>query len=70
MSDSGNRALPREREVLDGLLTGATSKEIGQALGISPRTVEMHRARLMERLGARTLPEAIVLAMAAGLKPT
>ncbi|WP_165982764.1 PAS domain-containing protein [Dankookia rubra] len=61
--------LPREREVLDLLLAGGTNKTIGRDLGISPRTVEFHRARVMERLGARTLPEAVLAAAAAGLRP-
>lgn len=56
----------REREVLDGLLAGGTNKTIAKALGISPRTVEIHRAHVMDRLGARTLPE-LVLKGAAGL---
>jgi FixJ family two-component response regulator len=59
----------RERQVLDGLLAGGTNKTIGKALGISPRTVEVHRAHVMERLGARTLPEAVLVAAAAGLRP-
>lgn len=58
----------REREVLDGLLLGGTNKRIGKELGISPRTVEIHRAHLMGRLGAHTLPEAMLKATA-GLKP-
>jgi FixJ family two-component response regulator len=57
----------REREVLDGLLRGGTNKTIGKELGISPRTVEIHRAHLMDRLGAHTLPE-VVLKATAGLK--
>ena len=61
--------LPRERAVLDLLLAGGTNKTIGRELGISPRTVEFHRARVMERLGARTLPEAVLAAAAAGLRP-
>jgi PAS domain S-box-containing protein len=59
----------REREVLDRLLAGGTNKTIAKQLGISPRTVEVHRAHLMERLGARTLPEAVLIAAAAGLQP-
>ncbi|UYW26336.1 LuxR C-terminal-related transcriptional regulator [Methylorubrum extorquens] len=61
---------PREREVLEGLLAGGTNKSIGRALGLSPRTVEIHRARVMEALGARTLPEAVLTAARAGVQPT
>ena len=60
----------REREVLQGLLTGATNKEMARALRISPRTVKIHCAHVMQRIGARTLPEAVLLASAAGLKPS
>jgi PAS domain S-box-containing protein len=59
----------REREVLEGLLSGGTNKTIARDLGISPRTVENHRARVMERLGVQTLPQAVLVAAAAGLKP-
>jgi len=52
------------------LLGGGTNKIIAKSLGISPRTVEIHRARLMERLGARTLSELVVMATATGLKPS
>lgn len=57
---------PREREVLHGLVAGETNKVIARRLGISPRTVEVHRAHVMERLGVRTLPEAVLLAASAG----
>ncbi|HYZ62592.1 MAG TPA: response regulator, partial [Acetobacteraceae bacterium] len=57
----------REREVLTGMMVGETNKSIARRLGISPRTVEIHRAHVMERLGARTLSEAVLLASAAGL---
>lgn len=59
----------RERQVLEGLLAGGTNKAIGQELGISPRTVELYRSSVMERLGVRTLPEAVLLAAAAGVRP-
>ena len=60
------RALtPREREVLDGLARGLPNKTIGYDLGISPRTVEIHRANLMSKLGVRSLSEALRIAFAA-----
>jgi PAS domain S-box-containing protein len=45
---------PREREVVAQLATGQTSKEMARAMGLSPRTVEMYRARLLKKMGART----------------
>ncbi|MEN2711649.1 response regulator transcription factor [Sphingomonas sp. NPDC092331] len=49
----------REREVLEGLAAGFPNKTIAYDLGISPRTVEVHRANLMQKLGARSLSEAL-----------
>jgi two-component system response regulator FixJ len=56
---------PREREVLDGLAQGLPNKTIGYDLGISPRTVEIHRANLMTKLGVKSLSEALRIAFAA-----
>ncbi|HWD66912.1 MAG TPA: LuxR C-terminal-related transcriptional regulator [Caulobacteraceae bacterium] len=56
----------REREVLERLMVGGTNKTIAKELGISPRTVEIHRAHVMDRLGAHSLPEAVRMALAAG----
>ncbi|CAA9227648.1 MAG: Two-component nitrogen fixation transcriptional regulator FixJ [uncultured Acetobacteraceae bacterium] len=58
---------PRERMVLRGLVCGWPNKVIAHELGISPRTVEAHRAAMMDKLGARSLAEAVRLALAAGL---
>ena len=58
---------PRERTVLHGLVSGQPNKVIAHELGISPRTVEAHRAAVMEKLGVRSLAEAVRLALAAGL---
>ncbi|MDB5378413.1 MAG: fixJ [Rubritepida sp.] len=58
---------PREREVLSALVEGKANKVIGFELGISPRTVEVHRANLMEKLGVRSLPEAVRIGLAGGL---
>jgi len=60
---------PREREVLDGLVAGKPSKVIAFGLGISVRNVEVHRARMLERLGTRSTAEAIRLAVMASLAP-
>ncbi|HYX45512.1 MAG TPA: LuxR C-terminal-related transcriptional regulator, partial [Sphingomicrobium sp.] len=57
---------PRERDVLDGLAQGLPNKTIAYDLGISPRTVEIHRANLMTKLGVRSLSEALRIAFAAG----
>lgn len=50
---------PREREIAQQLLGGGTSKQIARVLGISPRTVEAHRARLMRKIGAATQGELV-----------
>lgn len=57
----------REREVLDRLVEGMTNKEIASDLSISARTVEIHRANLMEKLGAESLSAALKTAFAAGI---
>jgi two-component system, LuxR family, response regulator FixJ len=59
----------REREVLDALVEGRPNKVIAYDLGISVRTVEVHRARMMERLGVRQLAEAVRVAVIATLAP-
>jgi PAS domain S-box-containing protein len=50
---------PREREIAALLIEGLTSKRIGQKLAISPRTVDVYRARLMRKYGASTTPELV-----------
>ena len=60
---------PRERNVLDGLLTGASNKLIAHVHSISPRTVEIYRGQMMEKLRAHSLSAAILLALTAGLMP-
>lgn len=57
---------PRQREVLDSVLAGKASKVIAYDLGISQRTVESHRAAIMERLGAKSVPELVRLVLGAG----
>jgi len=50
---------PREREVLQLITNGQSNKEAGRELGISPRTIEVHRARVMEKLGARNTADLL-----------
>jgi two-component system response regulator FixJ len=57
---------PRERDVLQRLVGGRPNKVIAHELGISPRTVEIHRANLMEKLACRSLAEAVRTAISAG----
>lgn len=55
---------PREREVLDLLVTGKSSKEIAKMLGTSPRTIDVHRARVFHKLKVHTLPDLVHLVLA------
>ena len=54
---------PREKEVFDVLSQGKSHREIGELLKISPRTVEVHKARVMEKLGIKTLADLLRLAV-------
>ncbi|APH74021.1 response regulator FixJ [Aquibium oceanicum] len=56
----------REREVLSGVVAGHANKTIAYDLDISPRTVEVHRANVMAKMEARSLPELVRMALAAG----
>jgi RNA polymerase sigma factor (sigma-70 family) len=59
------RLTAREREVLEHAARGLHAKEIAAALGISPRTVEVHKTRIMEKLGVRNVAELVRFALAA-----
>ena len=54
---------PREREVLQVIAEGLTHRQIGEKLGISPRTVEVHKGRIMEKLGVGSLAELIKVSL-------
>jgi two-component system response regulator FixJ len=56
---------PREREVLHLLVAGKSNKEIARELGTSPRTIDVHRARVFRKLDADNLPELVQLVLAA-----
>jgi two-component system, LuxR family, response regulator FixJ len=56
----GNELLtPREKDVLSQIAAGASNKLAGRQLGISPRTIEVHRARIMEKLGAKNAADLV-----------
>jgi two-component system response regulator FixJ len=56
----------REYEVLTQIAAGASNKEVGRHLGISPRTVEVHRARIMEKIGARNAADLVRIVLSGG----
>ncbi|HLN38818.1 MAG TPA: response regulator FixJ [Xanthobacteraceae bacterium] len=58
---------PRERDVLGGLVAGHANKQIAFDLGISPRTVEIYRANLMDKMQAGSLSELVRMALIAGV---
>ncbi len=64
------RLSEREREVLAGVVAGHANKTIAYDLDISPRTVEVHRANVMAKMEARSLPELVRMALAGGFGPT
>lgn len=59
----------RESEVLRGLLAGLPNRDLGNCLGVSHRTIEMHRSNIMKKLDARSLAEALNIGVKAGLLP-
>jgi len=60
---------PREHDVMLQMVAGNPNKITAHNLGISPRTVEIHRARVMEKMAARSLSELVRLALAVGIEP-
>ena len=61
-----NSLTPRERQVLAEIMAGASNKEAGRRLGISPRTIEVHRARIMEKIGARNAADLVRIVLSGG----
>lgn len=60
------RLTAREREVMDKITLGEPNREIARQLGISPRTVEVYKARMMEKMQAHSLPELVRLVLSLG----
>jgi FixJ family two-component response regulator len=61
---------PREREVMDLIVQGATNKEVAHRLGISVKTVEIHRGRVMSKLDAGSVADLVRLALGADPAPS
>ncbi|MEW9366006.1 response regulator transcription factor, partial [Klebsiella pneumoniae] len=59
----------RERDVLGQVAHGASNKEAGRRLGISPRTIEVHRARIMDKLGARNAADLMRIVLSNAPSP-
>ena len=57
-----NRLTPREKEVMGHIVRGLSNKSIAQLLGVSMRTIEAHRGRVMEKMDARSLPDLVRMA--------
>ena len=66
-AQSLGRLTPREREVLDHVLAGRHNREIAALLGISPRTIEVYKARIMDKLDVERLADLIRLALEMGI---
>jgi two-component system response regulator FixJ len=62
------RLTPREREVFDQLIIGHANKVVARALDCSPRTVEIHRARVMEKMDAASVAHLVRMALAVGIE--
>jgi RNA polymerase sigma factor (sigma-70 family) len=67
--DRLERLTPREREVFDFLAQGLQNREIAARLGISPRTVEVYKARIMEKLQCRNVADAVKLSLLVSAEP-
>jgi two-component system, LuxR family, response regulator FixJ len=61
-----DRLTERERQVLSQITNGASNKEAGRRLGISPRTIEVHRARIMDKLGAKNAADLVRITLNEG----
>ncbi|WP_212590729.1 response regulator transcription factor [Wenxinia saemankumensis] len=60
---------PRETEVMEHMVIGRSTKLIAESLSLSPRTVEIHRSRVMQKTGAKSLSHLVRMALKAGFDP-
>ncbi len=66
MAVAESRLTPREQQVAQLIAEGASNKEAGRRLGISPRTVELHRAHIMAKLGAKNVADLVRIVLSRG----
>ena len=65
-----SRLTPREKQVMQAVVAGKPNKVIARELGVSPRTIDIHRSRVMQKMRARTLPDLVTMAAVAGIRLT
>lgn len=70
MRERARRLTPREHEVMELVVEGLLNKQVAGALGVSEKTVKIHRARVMEKTEARSLPELVRFAWRLGIPAT
>lgn len=68
LEDLYSHLTPREKEIIVLLARGYSAKQVGRALGISHRTAEIHRARIMEKLGVQSLADLVAMAIRIGIR--
>jgi len=67
LADKFERLTPREREVLIYIVNGTSNKNLAEVLGVSSRTIEVHRSRVMSKMAADSLPELVRMAITLGI---
>jgi len=67
LTDKFERLTPREREVLKYLVNGTSNKTLAEVLGVSSRTIEVHRSRIMSKMAASSLAELVRMAIMLGI---
>lgn len=70
VNDLVEKLTPREKEVLSGVVAGQLNKQIAAHLGIAEKTIKLHRGRVMQKMGVRTVADLVRIAERAGIRPS
>ncbi len=70
VNDLVEKLTPREKEVLSDVIAGLLNKQIAAHLGIAEKTVKLHRGRVMQKMGVRTVADLVRIAERAGIRPS